>query len=91
MAPESLSFRITRNTEDLAQTIHAFSQRLVRLEQRLSAMELQLDRQQGADPQEFARLDNVERLLADCRELLLLDPVDEQLGEAEERGFEQAA
>ena len=74
MAPDSLSFRITRNTEDLAQTIHAFTQRLVKLEQRLAAIELQLDRQQTADPQELSCLDNVERLLSDCRELLVLAP-----------------
>jgi hypothetical protein len=73
MAHESLSFRITRNTEDLAQTIHAFSQRLVKLEQRLAGIELTLDRDQDPDPQELTCLDNVERLLADCRELLALE------------------
>jgi flagellar capping protein FliD len=35
MAAESVSFRITRTTEDLAQTVSALSQRLVKLEQRL--------------------------------------------------------
>lgn len=74
MAPESLSFRITRNAEDLAETIHAFTQRLVKLEQRLAALELQLERQRTADPQELSSLDNVERLLSDCRELLTLSP-----------------
>ena len=73
MDHESLSFRITRNTEDLAQTIHAFSQRLVKLEQRLAGIEQKLDRDQDADPQELTCLDNVERLLADCRELLALE------------------
>ncbi len=70
MAPESVSFRISRNAEDLAQTVHALSQRLVKLEQRLAAMELQLDRQVEQDPQEITSLDNVERLLLDCRALL---------------------
>lgn len=72
MASESLSFRITRNTEDLAHTIHALSQRVVRLEQRLVALELQVDHQQEplSDPQELHALDTVERVLADCRELL---------------------
>ena len=42
MAAESVSFRITRNTEDLAQTTHALSQRVVKLEHRLQALELQL-------------------------------------------------
>jgi uncharacterized membrane protein YccC len=70
MASESVSFRISRNAEDLAQTVHALSQRLVKLEQRLAAMELQLDRQVERDPQEITSLDNVERLLLDCRALL---------------------
>lgn len=72
MAYESVSFRISRNAEDLAQTVHALSQRLVRLEQRLEATELQLDRQGEHDPQEITSLDNVERLLVDCRALLEL-------------------
>jgi len=73
MAPESVSFRITRSTEDLAETIHALSHRLVRLEQRFSAMELALEAQ-ARDPQvsaeELSSLDQVERLLQDCRTLL---------------------
>lgn len=80
MASETLSFRITRHTEDLAQTIHALSQRLVKLEQRLAAMELQLDRQQRADeegdPEHLSCLESVERLLADCRELLEVETVE---------------
>jgi hypothetical protein len=83
MAPDSVSFRITRNTEDLAQTIHALSQRLVVMEQRLQAMELQLSSRlkQDAEPdlREVSSLDNVERLLFDCRALLGLDePVVEE-------------
>lgn len=78
MAPESLSFRITRNTEDLAQTIHALSQRLVTLELRLAALELQRNGEQttdqpAMDPEESTCLDNVERLLSDCRELLAIE------------------
>ena len=76
MAPESVSFRITRNTQDLAQTIHALSQRLVNLEQRLAAMELQLERREEPDPAELSSLASVERLLEDCRQLLELSPVD---------------
>lgn len=76
MARDSVSFRITRNTEDLAQTIHTLSQRVVKLEQRLAAMELQLDRRDDADPTELTSLDNVERLLDDCRQLLELTPVE---------------
>ena len=72
MAFESVSFRISRNAEDLAQTVHALSQRLVRLEQRLEVTELQLDRRGESDPQEITSLDNVERLLVDCRALLEL-------------------
>ena len=74
MASESVSFRISRNAEDLAETIHALSHRLVRLEQRLAALELQLDRPAERDPQEISSLDNVERLLTDCRHLLEMDP-----------------
>ncbi|AFY29427.1 hypothetical protein [Cyanobium gracile] len=70
MAPASVSFRISRNAEDLAETIHALSQRLVTLEQRLAAVELQASNQARPDPQELASLDNVERLLQDCRHLL---------------------
>jgi hypothetical protein len=70
MAPESVSFRISRNAEDLAHTVHALSQRLVKLEQRLAGLELQLDRRLDSDPQEIASLANVERLVLDCRALL---------------------
>jgi hypothetical protein len=57
--------------------VHALSQRLVRLEQRLEATELQLDRQGERDPKEITSLDNVERLLVDCRALLELTDQDE--------------
>lgn len=75
MAPESISFRITRHTEDLAQTIHTLSQRLVKLEQRLAAMELQISEAAAADPREATSLANVERLLQDCQQLLELQPL----------------
>ncbi|MDA0887420.1 MAG: hypothetical protein O2977_07120 [Cyanobacteria bacterium] len=78
MAPESVSFRISRNAEDLAHTVHALSQRLVKLEQRLAGLELQLDRRLDSDPQEIASLANVERLVLDCRALL---EMQEDLGE----------
>ncbi len=73
MAGESVSFRITRTTEDLAQTVAALSQRLVKLEQRFAAVELQLDRlarEPEPDQEELRRLDHVATLLADCRSLL---------------------
>ncbi|MFM7314029.1 MAG: hypothetical protein ACKO0M_12830 [Cyanobium sp.] len=73
MTAESVSFRITRTTEDLAQTVAALSQRLVRLEQRLEAMALQIDQvgqTDEPDPEEVRRLDQVAVLLADCRHLL---------------------
>ena len=50
MAGESVSFRITRTTEDLAQTVAALSQRLVKLEQRFGALELQIAVQEGRRP-----------------------------------------
>ena len=74
MASPSVSFRISRSAEDLAETIHALSQRLVKLEQRLTAMELQLVQHQQLDPQEEASFENVERLLRDCRDLLEAEP-----------------
>ena len=70
----SVSFRITRTAEDLAQTMTALSQRLVKLEQRQEVMELQL-RQQLKDvnnvpDEELATLDGIETLLRETRELL---------------------
>ena len=70
----SVSFRITRTAEDLAQTITALSQRLVKLEQRQEALELQL-RQQHKDlnavpDEEISTLEGVEALLRETRELL---------------------
>ncbi|MEB3168719.1 MAG: hypothetical protein ACKN89_07050 [Cyanobium sp.] len=73
MASSSISFRISRSAEDLATTIHAVSQRLVLLEQRLDALELQLNSQASSDPEQMTRLENVDRLLHDCRSLLELD------------------
>jgi len=81
MTAESVSFRITRSTEDLAQTVAALSQRLVKLEQRLGSLELQLDRiasEPEADPEDLDRLDRVATLLADCRNLLGEDDTDQQ-------------
>jgi hypothetical protein len=88
MAPASVSFRISRNAEDLAETIHALSQRLVTLEQRLAAVELQASNQARPDPQELASLDNVERLLQDCRHLLEIVPASEAPTASEAPVFE---
>jgi hypothetical protein len=77
MAPSSVSFRISRNAENLAETIHALSQRLVTLEQRLAAMELQASAHTLPEPEELASLDNVERLLQDCRHLLEIEGTSE--------------
>lgn len=82
MTGESVSFRITRTTEDLAQTVAALSQRLVRLEQRLEAIGLQLDRlaqPDEPDADELRRLDQVAVLLADCRNLL--DDTDQSIAQ----------
>ena len=70
----SVSFRITSTAEDLAQTMTALSQRLVKIEQRQDVMELQL-RQQLKDvnnvpDEELATLDGIETLLLETRELL---------------------
>ncbi len=71
MTSNSCSFRITRTAEDLAQTITALSQRLIKLEQRQEALELQLG-QYHPEPslEETIMLDGVDRLLKDCQELL---------------------
>ena len=72
---QSVSFRITRTAEDVAQTLNALSQRLIKLENRLESLELQLERKSSdADAMptdEIERLDGVDRLLTDCRDLLL--------------------
>ncbi len=72
---QSVSFRITRTAEDVAQTLNALSQRLIKLENRLESLEFQLARQSSevnAMPTaEIERLDGVDRLLTDCRDLLL--------------------
>jgi hypothetical protein len=72
---QSVSFRITRTAEDVAQTLNALSQRLIKLENRLESLELQMDRKSSdADAMpmdEIERLDGVDRLLTDCRDLLL--------------------
>ena len=81
MSPSSLSFRISRHTEDLAATLHALSQRLVAMEQRLTGLEellLELRDQPREDPLEqddIARAEeHIERLLLDCRQLLGEEP-----------------
>jgi hypothetical protein len=72
MTSSSVSFRISRHTEDLAQTIHALSQRVVQLEQRFLALEAQFSQPKDEVPSEehLASLANVDQLLRDCRELL---------------------
>lgn len=74
----SVSFRISRHTEDLAITLHALSQRLVALEQRLDCLdsELHQERANGADAEDLARLDKAESLLRDCRQLLANESAD---------------
>ena len=78
MASPSVSFRISRSAEDLAGTLHLLSQRLVRLEQRLEALEGQRQVSQQEDPGLEESLGNAERLLLDCRALLggALDPIE---------------
>ena len=72
----SVSFRITRTAEDLAQTITTLSQRLVKLEQRQEALELQVRQQlqsvQQVPDEERATLDGIEQMLQETRQLLEL-------------------
>ncbi len=70
MTTESVSFRITRTAEDLAQTVAALSHRLVKLEQRLGALETAIQRPESPDKAQLDALDHVEALLQDCRQLL---------------------
>ena len=93
---QSVSFRITRTAEDVAHTINALSQRLVKLEQRLESLELQVNQQRQTPDmpaEELARLDDVDRLLMECQSLLQsseLQSPEPDLSEAdpiEEFGF----
>ncbi len=84
----SVSFRITRTAEDLAQTITTLSQRLVKLEQRQEALELQVRQQlqsvQQVPDEERATLDGIEQLLQETRQLLELtdtQPDDNAFGQ----------
>ena len=84
----SVSFRITRTAEDLAQTITTLSQRLVKLEQRQEALELQVRQQlqsvQQVPDEERATLDGIEQLLQETRQLLELTDT-----QADDNGFGQ--
>ncbi len=67
----SCSFRITRTAEDLAQTVTAISQRLVKLEQRIDALELQsAESKDVQSDEEINMLDGVDLLLEECKGLL---------------------
>ena len=67
----SCSFRITRTAEDLAHTLTAISQRLVKLEQRMEAVELQSSHpQESQSDEELVMLDGVDQLLQECKGLL---------------------
>ena len=67
----SCSFRITRTAEDLAQTMNSLSQRLVKLENRLEAIELQFQQESQEPPaEEIKMLDGVDQILKECQELL---------------------
>jgi len=73
MMSSSVSFRITRTAEDLAETIAVLSQKLVKLEQRQEALERQLQQQKTAQhvaDEELAALEGIEQQLRDTRALL---------------------
>ena len=73
MMSSSVSFRITRTAEDLAETIAVLSQKLVKLEQRQEAMERQLQQQKTAQhvaDEELAALEGIEQQLRETRALL---------------------
>ncbi len=88
----SCSFRITRTAEDLAQTITALSQRLIKLEQRQELIELQLSSNpQETPPEEIEILDGVEQLLKECQELLEISNTPTELDHSEMQGEENLA
>ena len=67
----SCSFRITRTAEDLAQTVAAISQRLVKLEQRIDSLELKTTESKNIQSdEEIVMLDGVDQLLQECKGLL---------------------
>ncbi len=67
----SCSFRITRTAEDLAQTVAAISQRLVKLEQRIESLELKMTQSKNIQSdEEIVMLDGVDQLLQECKGLL---------------------
>ena len=79
------SFRITRTTEDLAQTITELSQRLVKLEQRFDSIELKLNQNQFDMPvKEIEMLDGIDQQLKVCKALLGSSTEDESTDQIEE-------
>ncbi|MEB3271851.1 MAG: hypothetical protein VKJ44_09445 [Synechococcus sp.] len=77
ISSRSVLFRISRHTEDLAETPHVFSQRLVALEQRLGSLEEQLRdlaepaREDPTNREGIGRAEaDIERRLSDCRQWL---------------------
>ncbi len=71
IAMSSCSFRISRTAEDLAQTINALSQRLIKMEQRLEVLELcSKDQPIEVGIEETQILDGVDKLLEECKEIL---------------------
>lgn len=93
MTSPSVSFRISRSTEDLAGTLHLLSQRLLQLEQRLDLLEKREAVEEEEDPAMVSSLANAERLLLDCRALLagaLEDGADDEQPQASDLGEEEA-
>ena len=91
----SVSFRITRTAEDLVQTITALSQRLVKLEQRQDAIELQvshlLKSVNRIPDEEIRTLDGIDALLKETRELLQNTDVGSPTGGVLEGSLNDAA
>ena len=78
----SCSFRITRTAEDLAQTVAAISQRLVKLEQRIDSLELNSnDSKDVQSDEEIVMLDGVDQLLQECKGLLNNSSNDDEADE----------
>ena len=72
----SCSFRITRTAEDLAQTLTAISQRLVKLEQRMETLEATIRQpSEEENEKEAEMLNGVDQLLQECKGLLGAEPI----------------
>ena len=69
--PTSCSFRITRTAEDLANTVNAISNQLLKLEQSHKALALKLRKMEENPSQNYIqKLEEIDQILMGCSDLL---------------------